>query len=640
MSKARDIADLDFNSPDIDGGNIDGATIGGTTPAAGSFTGLNVNYSTQATANLAHGLIVNGNDSGSNGDSGSIFIGGINNTVRGAFIAAEIQSSANNHDLIFGVSGPSASPTERLRIASTGAATFNGTVETGGTLYIPQWIEHSGDSNTYFGFPSGDQFKIVTGNTGRLHITGSESVWNEGGEDKDFRVESSGNENMLFVDGGNNSVGIGTTPSVDETLKVAGEIRSSGAEGAVRVDSGSGGYYLNLTQTYAHPYSNSYIQSRAGSSYHGRLIFEGNTSGGSMEEFLRMSTPEGVIFNEDGIDKDFRVESNNISNMFVVDGGDDIVKIGTTESGQTAGSGDARLIVGNGIEITQDLVQDSNNKDMLRLSNSGSWSSSGNSGHYSDIVWDNGATNTMGRIGLRFGGTRTGGQSEFTIRNMYQGGFGNSGDIASFGSNRFSIFDGGMTVNEDGIDQDFRVESVGKNHALFVNGGTGAVSVESSLAVMSSVNTQGKINVSGTLNNNIRTYAQHDEIYVYGQLIGSGGVNTKVVTLSFETNHLRALTLEMESSGHKYNNGGDFWHTRHVYTCMSEGSNTRLNSRMSNLEFQNGTNRMTTALNKVSGSNLWQAVITFSGEYQGNFHFRMMGFGAVHAPTSISYTQT
>ena len=41
MSKARDIADLDFNSPDIDGGNIDGATIGGTTPAAGTFTTLN-----------------------------------------------------------------------------------------------------------------------------------------------------------------------------------------------------------------------------------------------------------------------------------------------------------------------------------------------------------------------------------------------------------------------------------------------------------------------------------------------------------------------------------------------------------------------------------------------------------------------
>jgi hypothetical protein len=42
MSKARDIADLDFNSPDIDGGNIDGATIGGTTPAAGTFSQVNV----------------------------------------------------------------------------------------------------------------------------------------------------------------------------------------------------------------------------------------------------------------------------------------------------------------------------------------------------------------------------------------------------------------------------------------------------------------------------------------------------------------------------------------------------------------------------------------------------------------------
>jgi len=40
MSKARDIADLDFNSPDIDGGNIDGAVIGANTPAAGSFTAV------------------------------------------------------------------------------------------------------------------------------------------------------------------------------------------------------------------------------------------------------------------------------------------------------------------------------------------------------------------------------------------------------------------------------------------------------------------------------------------------------------------------------------------------------------------------------------------------------------------------
>jgi hypothetical protein len=38
----------------------------------------------------------------------------------------------------------------------------------------------------------------------------SEVVVNEGSVDIDFRVESNGNANMLFVDGGNNAVGIGT----------------------------------------------------------------------------------------------------------------------------------------------------------------------------------------------------------------------------------------------------------------------------------------------------------------------------------------------------------------------------------------------------------------------------------------------
>ena len=95
----------------------------------------------------------------------------------------------------------------------------------------------------------------------------------------------------------------------------------------------------------------------------------------------------------------------------------------------------------------------------------------------------------------------------------------------------------------------------------------------------------------------------------------------------------------METSGHKYNNGADFWHARHFYSCMSEGGSTRLNTRISNHEFAvGGTNRMTTALNKVSGSNNWQAVITTQGEYQGNFHFRLKGFGMNQCPTGLSIT--
>ena len=41
----------------------------------------------------------------------------------------------------------------------------------------------------------------------------------------------------------------------------------------------------------------------------------------------------------------------------------------------------------------------------------------------------------MGKFGLRYGGTETGGQSEFVIKDMYHNGYGNSGELLYIGSN-------------------------------------------------------------------------------------------------------------------------------------------------------------------------------------------------------------
>jgi hypothetical protein len=66
----------------------------------------------------------------------------------------------------------------------------------------------------------------ITGTTGTfsgdVSLDGGDFVFNESSADKDFRVESNGNTHMLFVDGGNNGVGIGTS-SVDtaSTLTVS-----------------------------------------------------------------------------------------------------------------------------------------------------------------------------------------------------------------------------------------------------------------------------------------------------------------------------------------------------------------------------------------------------------------------------------
>ena len=116
MSKARDIADLDFNAPDIDGGNIDGAVIGGTTPAAATFSGLTVNGNPIIT-NLSPQLF---------------FQTGSGNTN---FQLAAQENINNGFEISTGGTGsnaPSETYTPRLTIASTGAATFSSTVTSTG----------------------------------------------------------------------------------------------------------------------------------------------------------------------------------------------------------------------------------------------------------------------------------------------------------------------------------------------------------------------------------------------------------------------------------------------------------------------------------------------------------------------------
>ena len=54
-----------------------------------------------------------------------------------------------------------------------------------------------------------DQIDIKIGGVDEVTLTSSGIVINEGSNDRDFRIESNGNTHMLFVDGGNDKVGIG-----------------------------------------------------------------------------------------------------------------------------------------------------------------------------------------------------------------------------------------------------------------------------------------------------------------------------------------------------------------------------------------------------------------------------------------------
>jgi len=109
--------------------------------------------------------------------------------------------------------------------------TFDGT-----DLGVSAKIFHIGDTDTYIKFTD-DDINIQAGGVNFVDFTEdtqNDVTFNEGGVDIDFRVESANNTHMLFVDGGNDRVGIGATPSC--------ELHVSGVDPRIRADSTPGNH--------------------------------------------------------------------------------------------------------------------------------------------------------------------------------------------------------------------------------------------------------------------------------------------------------------------------------------------------------------------------------------------------------------
>ena len=88
-------------------------------------------------------------------------------------------------------------------------------------------LAFASDLNTGFFRSAADKINFATGGAERLEIGSSEVVFNDPSNDVDFRVESNGNTHMLFVDAGNDRIGIGTT-SPTAPLTVQGDTNANG----------------------------------------------------------------------------------------------------------------------------------------------------------------------------------------------------------------------------------------------------------------------------------------------------------------------------------------------------------------------------------------------------------------------------
>ena len=163
-----------------------------------------------------------------------------------------------------------------------------------------------------------EALRLALAHTQRFTQTVAGTVFNEGGANADFRVESDGNANMLFVDGGKNGIGIGTSTIYDHQqasaidLNYDGTIWAGGTYWAGGLKTGCTFYTQTSGDRYKHSSRQAvmYYQNSQGGSHHFNSA-AGGTAGDviSWQELAEFDRDE-VVFNNGGVDTDFRVESD------------------------------------------------------------------------------------------------------------------------------------------------------------------------------------------------------------------------------------------------------------------------------------------------------------------------------------------
>jgi hypothetical protein len=335
-----------------------------------------------------------------------------------------------------------------------------------------------------------------------FNVTGA-ATFNEQGADADFRVESDNNSSMLVVDAGGDFVDIGGAGNIGGQLNILGDEgirgrKTSSYKTATMVQPTGWGYSVGTygvtqlgDQSTQGTVSIGYDPSgNPDGSFSGTGIemlfapdihfYQPNAANNGWKRQLRMEKSTGVVFNENSdADLDFRVESNSNSHMLFVDAGNN--RVGINKSAPAYD-----LDVNGTLQIT----------GIIRRAGSVIFSSTG----------------SLTEIGP--GGD--GSVSFHKSANMTTGD-----EMAIFGASE-AVF------NERSFDQDFRVESDGASHMLFVDASANTVGINNSAPAYN-------LDVTGTIHGN-------SNLILGGNSLSPG-------TLTINDNSTTAYTLSLTGTG-------------------------------------------------------------------------------------------
>ena len=493
------------------------STSGLATLNSASVTG---NLSVGGTLTLTGGLTLNGNVTVGDSSADTLTI---NSTITSNMLFTD-----NTYDI--GASGA----TRPRHVYVAGNGVFGGTLGvTGVATLTANPVLSAGTAN---GVLYLDGSKVATSGSaitydGTTFKADAAAVFNESGADVDFRVESDGNTHMLFVDAGNNRVGIGkSVPEVP--LHVASTLSGTAVIIESSNDSSPDGPTFNLWRNSATPVNGDGL---------GSIVFQGENSTGGRTTFASIRTEisdvtaasedglmsirtivngadtarinlksDEVVFNEGGVDNDFRVESDNKVNMFYIDAGTDTAYFGGSDNrGFVNIEKDAPLASAGAFTsphiALQALTQPADNDGYVGISF---------------------ATSDSDNYGFTVGAQRTtAGNGNLVIRSHFN---------SATGSEIMTIGGASVVINEDGNDIDFRIESDTITHAFFLQGSDGNIGIgTSSPTAVLTTQTSGTL----TLDSNDANYS---------------GVGLYITSASLSLNAVNAAVEFGSNAGRKY----------------------------------------------------------------------------------------